>query len=63
MSDIPGVVVGWSGKQWDQTWFKVRILSPFENDLISKLREAMMDTVEYNTVSRNPRVTRISDSH
>lgn len=35
----------------DQTWFKVRIMLPYENDLISKLRETLMDTLEHNTVA------------
>lgn len=47
----------------DQTWFKVRILLPFENDLISKWREAVMDILEHNTVSGNPRVALMHDNH
>lgn len=47
----------------DQTWFKVRILLPFENDLISKWREAVMDILEHNTVSGNPKVALMHDSH
>lgn len=46
----------------DQTWFKVRILLPFENDLISKWREAVMDILEHNTVSGNPKVALMHDN-
>lgn len=40
----------------DQTWFKVRIMLPYENDLISKLRETLMDTLEHNAAAGHPSI-------
>lgn len=47
----------------DQTWFKVRIMLPYENDLISKLRETVMDTLEHNTVAEHPNVSLMHDNN
>lgn len=47
----------------DQTWFKVRIMLPYENDLISKLRETLMDTLEHNTVAGHPNVSVMHDNN
>lgn len=47
----------------DQTWFKVRIMLPYENDLISKLRETLMDTLEYNTVAGHLDVSSMHDNN
>lgn len=47
----------------DQTWFKVRIMLPYENDLISKLRETLMDTLEHNTVAGHPNISVMHDSN
>lgn len=48
----------------DQTWFKVRIMLPYENDLISKLRETLMDTLEHNTVAAgHPSVSVMPDNN
>lgn len=47
----------------DQTWFKVRIMLPYENDLISKLRETLMDTLEHNIVAGHPNVSVMHDNN
>lgn len=47
----------------DQTWFKVRIVLPYENDLISKLRETLMDTLEHNAVAGHPNVSVMHDNN
>lgn len=47
----------------DPTWFKVRIKLPYENDLISKLRETKMDTLEHITVTGHPSVSLTHDNH
>lgn len=47
----------------DQTWFKVRIMLPYEHDLISKLRETVMDTLEHNTAAVHPGVSLMHDSN
>lgn len=47
----------------DQTWFKVRIMLPHENDLISKLRESVMDTLKHNTVAGHPNISLTHDNN
>lgn len=47
----------------DQIWFKVRIMLPYENDLISKLRETLMDTLEHNTAAGHPNISVMHDNN
>lgn len=36
---------------------------PYENDLISKLRETLMDTLEHNTVGGHPNISVMHDNN
>lgn len=36
---------------------------PYENDLISKLRETLMDTLEHNTVAGHPNIPVMHDNN
>lgn len=56
-SDIPGVVEGRSGKQWTKPGLKLESCCHTKNDLTSKLRETLMDTLEHSTVAGHPNIS------